>query len=154
MKFSTREDIEVPIADTFAQVSDFAAFERRALRNGAQVTRVDTGPVKAGSQWDIAFKFRGRDRTLVANLAMLDAPHSYQVLGTSDGMAFMTEVELVALSPTRTRIMVGLDIRAKTMTSRLVLQSMKLAKSKLTKRFRARILELSEDIEESYRKAQ
>ena len=154
MKFSTREDIEVPIAYTFAQVSDFAAFERRALRHGAQITRVDAGPVQAGSEWKIAFKFRGRNRALDATLSILDAPNAYQVLGASDGMKVTTDIELVALSPTRTRIVVGMDIRAKTMTSRLVLQSMKLAKAKLTKRFRARILEFSEDIEDGYRKAQ
>ncbi|MCG3266951.1 SRPBCC family protein [Yoonia sp. I 8.24] len=154
MKFSTREDIEVPIADTFARVSDFAAFERRALRHGVQVTRGDDGPVKPGSQWQVAFKFRGRNRALDATLSTLDDPNFYQVLGASDGMTFTTEVELVALSPNRTRIIVGLDLRAKSMTSRLILQSMKLAKAKLSKRFRARVLEFSEETEDAYRKGQ
>ena len=153
MKFSTREDIEVPIADTFARISDFAGFERRALQHGAQVNRVDDGVAKPGSQWHIAFKFRGRNRALDATLSTFDDPNFYQVLGASDGMTFTTEVELVALSPSRTRIIVGLELRAKTMTSRLVLQSMKLAKAKLSKRFRARILEFSEDIEDGYRKS-
>ncbi|SFR45071.1 hypothetical protein SAMN04488005_2102 [Yoonia tamlensis] len=154
MKFSTREDIEVPIADTFARVSDFVAFERRALQHGAQITRVDDGPVNIGAQWHIAFKFRGRARTLDAVLTNFDQPNSYQVTGSTDGMDSTTEVELVALSPSRTRIIVGFDVRAKTMTSRLILQSMKLAKAKLTKRFRARVLEFCEEIEDSYRKAQ
>jgi hypothetical protein len=154
MKFSTREDIEVPIAETFARVSDFVAFERRALQHGAQVTRIDGGPIQAGSQWHIAFKFRGRPRAIDATLSTIEDPNSYQVLGASDGMIFTTEVELVALSPSRTRIIAGLDLRAKTITSRLILQSMKLAKAKLSKRFRGRVLEFSEEIEDAYRKGQ
>lgn len=154
MKFSTREDVEVPIAYVFAQVSDFAGFERRALRHGAHITRVDqdSGPAQPGSEWKIAFKFRGRNRALHAKLTVLDAPNGYQVTGESDGITVDTEIALVALSPSRTRIQVGMDLRAKSMTARLLLQSMKLAKVRLTKRFRARVVEYAEDMEDTYRK--
>lgn len=152
MKFSTREDIEAPIEHVFSQVSDFAGFERRALRHGANITRADDEPVQVGSSWDIAFKYRGRDRRMQATLAELEPPHHYRVDTVSDGMAVTTEVELVALSRGRTRVAVGMDLRAKTLTARLLLQSMKLAKGKLSKRFKARIVEFAEDIEDAYRK--
>ena len=48
MKFSTREDIEAPVDHVFAEVSDFAGFERRALRHGADITRLDEGPCRVG----------------------------------------------------------------------------------------------------------
>ncbi|PRY78114.1 polyketide cyclase/dehydrase/lipid transport protein [Yoonia maritima] len=156
MKFSTREDIEAPADYVFAHVTDFAGFERRALRYGAQVSRVgqDQGAPTAGTEWEIAFKFRGRNRTLDAKLTEFSAPVGYQVTGVTDGMHIVTDIELVSLSPTRTRLLVGVDLRSKSFTARLVIQSMKLAKAKLNKRFRARVLEFSEDIEEGYRKGQ
>ncbi|MEJ6404464.1 SRPBCC family protein [Yoonia sp. 2307UL14-13] len=153
MKFSTREDIEAPIDHVFTTVSDFAAFERRALRHGAEVTRQDEGPVKLGSAWDIGFKFRGRDRRMHSTIAEIDPPNQYIILTVSEGMTITGSVDLVALSPGRTRVAVAFDLRAKTLTARLLLQSMKLAKTKLNKRFKARVLEFAEDIEDDYRKA-
>ncbi|KJZ20717.1 SRPBCC family protein [Loktanella sp. S4079] len=154
MKFSTREDIEAPADYVFSQVSDFASFERRALRHGAQVSRVDQngGTPDVGTQWKIAFKFRGRNRKLDATLEEIESPVGYSVAGASDGMTIRTNVELVPLSPTRTRILVGVELRSKSFTARLVLESMKLAKTKLNKRFRARVVEFAEDIEDRYRK--
>ena len=152
MKFSTREDIEAPIDHVFAQVSDFDGFERSALRRGAQVRRIESGPVQVGSQWDTAFKFRGRDRKMQITLTLLEAPEMYQIAAQSDGITADTLVELVALSPRRTRLSVALELKPRSLTARVLLQSMKLAKGKLTKRFKARVLELAEDIEDGYRK--
>lgn len=152
MKFSTREDIEAPIDHVFAAVSDFAAFERRALRQGAEVTRADDGPVQVGSAWQIAFQFRGRDRRMTATMAQMDPPDGYLVETVSDGLTAATEVQLVALSRSRTRVSVSIDLRAKSLTARLLLQSLKLVKGKMTKRFKARVLEFAEDIEDGYRK--
>ena len=41
MKFSTREDVEVPIDQTFGIICDFDAYERSAMRRGAEVLRTD-----------------------------------------------------------------------------------------------------------------
>ncbi len=153
MKFSTREDIEAPIDHVFEQVSDFIGFERRALRHGADVVRLDDGPVQEGSSWNIAFQFRGRERRMQSQLAAYDPPNGYLITTMSDGMTITSNVDLVALSPGRTRVAVAIDLRAKTLTARLLLQSMKLAKTKLTKRFKARVLEYAEDVEDDYRRA-
>jgi len=152
MKFSTREDIEAPVDYVFAQVSDFAAFERRAMRQGADVTRREDGPIAQGAIWDISFQFRGRDRRVLAELTQLDVPTLLSIDSASDGLNAVTEVELIALSQTRTRVLVSFDLRAKTLTARLLLQSLKLAKTKMTKRFNARVLDYAEDIEDRYRR--
>ena len=152
MKFSTREDIEAPVDYVFAQVSDFAAFERRAMRQGADVTRREDGPIAQGAIWDISFQFRGRDRSVLAELTQIDVPTLLSIDSASDGLNAVTEVELIALSQTRTRVLVSFDLRAKTLTARLLLQSLKLAKTKMTKRFNARVLDYAEDIEDRYRR--
>lgn len=152
MKFSTSEDIEAPMAHVFAHVSDFSGFERRALRQGADVRRLGSGPITAGSEWDVSFKLRGRDRQMRATLVTLIAPEMYQIDAQSDGMTATTMVELVAMSPRRTRLTVAIDLRPRSLTARVLLQSMKLAKTKLNKRFKARVLEYAEEIEDTYRK--
>ena len=151
MKLSTREDIEAPIDFVFGRVTDFAAFERRALRQGAHVSRNTDGVPQVGTVWDVGFKFRGRDRAVEATLKRLDHPTVMQIESISDGMTATTDVELVALSPARTRVIVGFEMRARTLTARLLLQSLKLAKGKLTKRFKARVLDYAEDVEDAYR---
>ncbi len=152
MKFSTREDIEAPIAFVFAQVSDFGAYERRAMRQGAEVARRDNGPAGEGSCWDIGFDYRGRPRKMVATLAGFTPPQGMEIQSTSDGLDALTEVDLIALSQSRTRVMVSIDLKAKSLTARLLLQSLRLAKTKLTKRFKGRVRDLAEDIEDRYRR--
>lgn len=152
MKFSAREDIEAPIDYVFRGVTDFTDFERQAMRRGAQVIRLDQGPVSVGAKWNIAFKFRGRERRLDAELTTFSEPEGYTAKGESENILVDTEVELVALSPKRTRLLLNVDLRAKNLTARLLLQSMKLAKAKLVKRFKARVLDYTEDLEERYRK--
>jgi hypothetical protein len=152
MKFSTREDIEAPIGFVFAQLSDFDAYERRALRQGAEVSRRTGGAAVVGTIWDIAFEFRGRQRKVVAELVKLDAPSVMVIESTSGGLDIATEVDLIALSQSRTRVMVSVELRAKTLTARLLLQSLKLAKSRTDKRFKARVLDYAEDIEDRFRR--
>ncbi len=152
MKFSTREDIEAPIAFVFERISDFDTFEKRALRQGADVQRTDEGAFDVGAIWDVAFPFRGRTRKMQIKLTQIDPPNGYHFETESDGMTATSDVTLVSLSPTRTRIAVGIDLRARTLTARLLIQSMKLAKTKLSNRFKARVLDYAEDIEDAFRK--
>ena len=152
MKFSTREDIEAPAEFVFDRVTDFDAYERRALRQGADVARRTDGPIGVGSIWDVVFTFRGRERRVAAEITTLDRPTAMVIHSASDGLDVQTEVDLIALSQTRTRVMVSIELKAKTLTARLLLQSMKLAKTKLTKRFKARVLDYAEDIEDRFRR--
>lgn len=152
MKFSTREDIEAPIDYVFGRVTDFSGFERRALRQGAQVVRRQSGAVAQGDVWDMSFTFRGRDRKVAAMLAQLDPPQGLRIESVSDGLTALTAVELVALSSARTRVMVSFDLKAGTLTARLLVQSLKLAKARLAKRFTARVRDYAEDIEDDYRR--
>ena len=59
---------------------------------------------------------------------------------------------MLALSATRTRVLVSFDMRAKTLTARLLLQSLKLAMAKMNKRFEARVLDYAEKVEDDYRR--
>jgi hypothetical protein len=152
MKFSTREDIEAPVDFVCAQITDFASLERRAMRNGAQVSRRDDGPIAQGTTWNINFEFRGRPRDVTAVLTTFNTPDAIAIESASDGMMAVTQIDLVALSQSRTRILVSFELRAKSMTARLLLQSLRLAKSKMNKRFETRTKDYAEEIEDRYRR--
>ena len=151
MKFSAREDIEAPVDHVWAQVSDFDAFERQALRRGADVRRVGGGAVQQGTIWDIGFTFRGRDRRAQATLAEVKPPQSLKVDITSAGLDGVFAVDVLQLSATRTRIAVSLELSAKSLSARLVLQSLKLAKGSLSARFKKRVSDFAKDVEARHR---
>ena len=150
MKFSTREDIEASDDFVFEQITDFQVYERQALRRGADVRRLETGPYKVGSGWDVAFTFRGKDRKLRASVEQMDFASDLKIATTSSGLDGLTTVEIVPLSLKRTRIVVGIEIKPKSLSARLLLHSLKLAKTNLTNRFKRRVSEMGEDIEDRY----
>ena len=150
MKFSAREDIEAPAEYVFEQLSNFQNYERQALRRGADVRRLDSGDYGVGSSWDVSFAYRGRDRKLRATVEEKTTPVLVRVSSSSDGLDGETILEVVPLSPKRTRIAASIEIRPKTLSARLLIQSLKLAKSNLTNRFKKRISDYAEDIENRY----
>lgn len=149
MDFKANEDIEVPIDTVFAQVSDFALYERQALRRGAAVRRQGAA-VGPGLAWDIDFEFRAKARKLRAEIETWDPPNGYSVRARSGGLEALTEIELVALSRDRTRLNVRMQVDPRTLTARLLLQSMKLARATLTRRFAARVAKFAEEIEATH----
>ncbi|WP_371227846.1 SRPBCC family protein [Roseovarius sp. 2305UL8-3] len=153
MKFSAKEDIEAPIEFVFEQVTDFTAFERSALRRGAEVQRIDSltepGP---GMAWDASFKLRGRKRDVKIELTSIDAPNGLVVSSRSPAMGGELVVDLVALSRGRTRMSVDIEMSPKNLSARLLVQSLKLARNNLNKRFRKRVAGHAEEIEDRYKK--
>ena len=65
-------------------------------------------------------------------------------------MEFSFSVELVALSRSRTRMVVSTNAKAKTLTARVLLQSFKLARQRAQKRFANRVSDWAETIEDAY----
>ena len=149
MKFSAREDIEAPIDDVFAALSEFETFERQAMRRGAEVQRVDDNPEPAvGAAWRVAFMMRGRRRDLKLQLIRYDAPNDMEFSARSPGMDATFDVELLALSRKRTRMSIALELKPLTLASRLLVQSLKLAKSNLTNRFKGRVADYAKVLED------
>lgn len=148
MKFSSHEDIEAPIDAVFQAITDFQAFERQALRRGAEVQRSDSlaqpGP---GMTWDAAFMLRGKRRDIKIELRRMDRPNGVVADALSPNLQARFDVDLVALSRNRTRLSVSLALEPKTLAARLMLQSMKLARKTLTRRFRKRVAEFATDVE-------
>ena len=152
MKFSTREDVEAPIEDVFDMLSEFESFERSALRRGADVRRtIAMDPPAQGMQWAAAFDLRGKRRQLTLDLVRYERPHAMDIQFGSVGLGGCFQIELIALSRTRTRIAVALEASPKSFSGRVLLQPLKLAKRSLTKRFKLRVAEYAMGLEERYK---
>ncbi|MDG1354009.1 MAG: hypothetical protein P8P70_12775 [Sulfitobacter sp.] len=61
-------------------------------------------------------------------------------------------IELVALSKSRTRLMVSFDIKPLNLSARLLVQSLKLAKTSLTKKFKLRVAEFAKTLEDRHKR--
>ncbi|KRS11874.1 DNA polymerase III subunit gamma/tau [Roseovarius atlanticus] len=152
MKFVAHEDVEAPIEFVFEQVTDFAAIERSALRRGAEVQRVDDlNETRPGMKWDAAFTLRGKRREMQLELTELDRPNGLVIASRSPNMGGKMVLDLVALSRSRTRISVVIDMTPKTLAAKLLVQSMKLAKGNLNKRFRLRVAGYAKELEDRYK---
>lgn len=144
MKFSTNEDIDAPIDQVFAAVSNLEFYERAAIRRGAEVTRTSAHEApEPGMTWKARFLFRNRMREARIELVELEPPQSMSFESQSGGMQSMLDIELVPLARARTRLTVGLELKPLNLPARLLVQSLKLAKGNLQKRFKNRVAELA-----------
>ncbi|MFV0513624.1 MAG: SRPBCC family protein [Jhaorihella sp.] len=151
MKFSSNEDIEAPIGQVFIMLSDFEAFERSAIRRGIEVRRNgETAQPVAGLSWDVTFMLRGKARRMHLVLSRYDSPNAMRYDATSPGLDSVMEIELLALSPRRTRMSVKLTLTPNTLSARLFVQSLKLAKAKLTRRFTLKVADYAKDMEDRH----
>ncbi len=154
MNFSTREDIEAPIQSVWTAVTDFEHFERQAMRRGAEVSRSDPrGRPGPDSEWNVCFTYRGRPREIDARIAEFDAPNALRLDSVSGGLDAVMRIELMSLSPRRTRLNIALDLTPRTLTARLLVQSLKFARTNLGKRFANRVYDFAQGVEGRYRNA-
>ncbi|KIC34043.1 SRPBCC family protein [Leisingera sp. ANG-S5] len=149
MEFHSKEDIEAPIAEVFAAISDFGTLERSALRRGIELQRTgDPAHPENGLAWDLSFSFRGKPRAIKLTMASYTPPSGMALDGSGSGVDGRMEVELLALSPQRTRMSVRLKLSPTTLTGRLLVQSLKLARSNLNRRFKLRLADYARLTEE------
>ncbi len=152
MKFSGKTDLEAGLHATFAAFSDFENFERQVLRSGAKIARTDDMTSSGiGMMWDVATEFRGKARRIKVELVDFDTPNRLCFEAKADGFDAIIEVELTPLSGRQTRANVEFDITAKTLAAKLALQTARLTKNTLNKRFNRRLHRFGRDMERRIR---
>lgn len=151
MIFTTREDIEAPIEAVFDMLCDFESFERSAMRRGAEVQRVDklTSP-GPGMTWNAVFQMRGRRREMQIEMVTFDRPNEMVLESTSPGIVGQMRFDLIALSRSRTRLAVALEVKPLNLSARLLVQSLKLGKGRLQARYNAKVSEYARGMEDRY----
>ena len=144
MRFAARADMDLPIDTAFDRLSDFAAFERIAAKRGVEVER--TGKAGSADAWHLKFRLRGKMRAMALTLDRCERPEALAFLGESKSFNLHGVITLIALSRTRTRLGTEIDVRPRTLSGRLFLQSMRLVKSGYSRKFEAGVQSLAERI--------
>lgn len=152
MKLTAKQDISAPADQVFRLLSDHRAWERIAIRRGAEVRRLDslketgTGMV-AGMEWHARFAFRGRRRDVHITLVDYQPPARLGFAAETSLYVGALGIDVLRMSPGRSRVHVAIEVKPKTLAARLMLQSLRLAKSRLERRLHRRLVQLANDME-------
>jgi hypothetical protein len=151
MQFAAKEDIEAPIDSVFAMLSEYESFERSAIRRGVEVTRIgEHDGIEVGMGWNTRFVMRGSQRNLKLVLQQYEPPSLMRFEATGASIAASMLVDLLSLSQKRTRIGLVLELKPQTIPARLMVQSLRLARANLTRRYKLRVAEYARGLEERY----
>lgn len=155
MKLTAKTDLEVPAAFVFATLLDHASWEREALRNGAEVERPPGTPVAGlGAAWNVRGQFRGRPRKVLLTIAEL--VENQRVVLSLDGPSIegTARFEVMVLSPRRSRLRVDVEFKPKTLSARLFINTMRLAKGRVQAKFETRLGQIGGRIKDRYERSQ
>lgn len=153
MKLTAKCDVEVPLAFAYQCVTDFPTWERAAIRRGVEVERPAGLPSAGiGAAWLIRFPYRGRTRKALITVDDLGTNQMVAFALDSPSLSGDSLIEVQALSARRTRIRVALTTKPKTLAARLFINTLRLAKGRVTKQFELRVAQLGKDIEARFQR--
>lgn len=153
MQFTRVQDINAPLDHVFEQISDFDSYEAYAMRTGAQIERTDSLDAKGpGMGWNYQGELRGKMRDIDIELIEYTPSKQLKFNCISSGVNVVIEMKTLSLTKKQTRLKVVVDIKARSISARLILQSAKLARNSLKRKFNHRIWTYAGYIENSFNK--
>ena len=153
MKLTGKTDIEAPISFVFSALNDYAAWESEARSRGVEVERPADMPLTGeGAGWRVTLQFRGKVRKVLLRLDAVtpDTGLAFSLDGKALGGLML--VELLALSPRRTRLKLVLDLKPKTLAARLFLNAVRLAKGRTEARLEQRLAQVGTRLQQMFQK--
>ncbi len=146
MKLGKRDRIGAPLAFVYEAFSDFDAWERAAVGRGAEVVRRGDAPA-----WQVRFAWRGAMRA--ADIALTEDTRDRRLVFHVTGKPAQgtVRIELEALGPARTQVLVTADVKPRTIPARLFIQSLRLAKARVQRGFDLRVAGVAATIEDRWR---
>ncbi len=153
MKLASRYDVETPIDRVFQELVNIDQWERAAMRRGADVTRTDrlTAP-GPGMTWVSKFRYHGKDRTATLRIDRLDAPSRLDLAAMSAMADARIVIDLVELSVKRTRLQIQVEVKPKTLAAKFYVQSLKLARTRVERKFQSRVSHFVLELEDRIRR--
>lgn len=151
MNFTSKQDIAAPADHVFGQLVDFDFYESYAMRLGAQIERQDnyTEP-QPGMSWNITGHLRGKDRHVELTLDTYSPVDKLSYVCTPKSLGADITIHVIPLSRSETHINVAVDVQPKGLAARIAMQSAKLAKKSLDKKFDVRVRDFANKISDKY----
>lgn len=147
MKFSTRQDTNLPAESLFRAISDFDSLARILSRRGASVRRTDgLATSGVGMAWLIGFDYRGRSRELTLEVTGFRPPELVELQGNSDQFDVSVQMTVVALTKAKSRLIFETVLLPRGLKARLILQTVKLGKPQLDRKFAKRVAEFVDSL--------
>lgn len=147
MQFSAQNEINAPIEAAFDVLVDFDTIEESGRQRRVEISRLDKlTETAAGMSWDLGFKFRGKRRELIVDLTEFVRPERLKFSGVSTAFSIEVGVELTALDAGRCKVKTTLEVTPRSLGARLMVQSAKLGKSALNRKFDKRMAQFAKTI--------
>jgi hypothetical protein len=151
MKFSTRIDADLAAEALFEAIGDFDALERMLIGRGATVSRIDPSKEPGMTMgWNVGFDWRGRPRDMRLAVTRFDRPEQMTMVGRSNALDLSINATVVALSRVKSRLIFEAELKPRNMKARLMLQTAKLGKGQLDRRFQRRVEEFVRQMRNRY----
>jgi carbon monoxide dehydrogenase subunit G len=153
VKFKVSDDVEAPVDWVWAGFTDFAAIEADIRAREADLSRVgDWKEAALGVAWRGSVPVRGKHRTIDARIAGFVPEERLLVESQIGGMACTYEVTFAPLSAGgSTRVSVTLELKASTLSARLLLQTLKIARRKVIQRLDGAVVRQGQAVEADWR---
>jgi len=154
MKFKTSEDVDAPLELVWQHFTNFSGFEDDARGRGIEITRVGNWSQTAeGVEWRGAMNIRGKRRPISSKVSRLLPPETCIVESRIGGMNCHYEMGFVSLAAEVTRVNLVLELSPDTLTARLLLQTLKLARRRVMQRMQGILARQGNQAEAAHRRA-
>lgn len=151
MKLTAKTDLEVPAAFVFAALADTQTWEREAIRNGVEVERPPGTPDSGvGAEWRVRGHFKGKARKALIHIQEMTPGQRMTMSIDSPSMDGVVQVEVMVLSPRRSRMRADLEVKPKTLAARLFINTLRLAKGRVQARFEKGLVKLGARIKDRF----
>lgn len=100
-----------------------------------------------GTTWEAEYDFRGRTLAIRTEVTQFTPGCKIASLSHARGLEAMADFSVEPVTASKSRLIVGIDIRPTSIAGRVLLQPVKLAKTTISERFATRVAAFARKIE-------
>lgn len=152
MELSYQSTINVPQDFAFDRATDFERFETEGFGNLAPFEpRNEVRAPKLGARWRTAAEFQGRPRRFSLELLELEDPGTMVLGNKSDKYDVEARFEFIEAGEEVTTFNFLLNAKAQSITGKLILQTIQLARARIVKSMQTDFDKMVERMETAYK---
>lgn len=152
MKFKVAEDVDAPLDFVYSRMADFSRLEDEIRGSGAELRREGNWTQAAEERaWKGSVTVRGKPRRIDAVIGHMAENDTILVESKVGGMDCSYEMTFYEMSPTITRIATVLELKPNTLSARLIIQTLKLARGRVLQKMTGSLVRRGNEIEADYR---